>query len=797
MKKYKKGAALILTLFMLIIVSVFISLIFLISKNEINYFRASTLQSNYNQFLKETVDFVISPLILGNGQIYNPNFRRLQLPQDEFINIFNINDIQIPPNNIDIRIFLESNDRVRNLVLNIVRRSQAGSNLWIVSNVTIDALHIPQSGPIRERFPRYQLLVNTVLVRSNAQINNVNDFSNFVSQNLANIIWQGRARAVVVQRTPLNLAQNTGLFVKYSGLWVPFGANPFYNNLLGQGIDSCVGINDFYTILGDLSTPSVNVNNARFANAFDGQISTSKAGVTTIWQGTRPVPIIRGSSSTGYATISEQLNQFNQDNQEYSLRTSRLSEVNNNSSISNISGEIPGEATGNRVIDLDSISTDRTIIRIDPNQAAVVGQVVNGNQLGQIVTRGSGSLVEVLWPVDQNGNFVAINPNNGNDPNRQILNSYPPGYANVYIVPDGNILRLFAVGKYSGQLVPANELRNAIQPQSIASLFTSNGNMLEVDLDRLDNQQRVQLATIQVEGGNVVLSPSPSGNSTLSFNQNNRQVPFDLTVIATRLGNTDSLDNRRFYTNNNQGQPIQQDIGGWVLPGNNDFRPNNFMVNLGNNGLSYFVPNQHENSFDRRRQVTRALEGNVIIQDFNDQNLNGIRDNNERVGYVGFNMNANNTNSIRDKKGQGRINVISHNFVLLNYQARQQNRNNIREAGLAMDIISYRGSFQIMDEDSYRFLLDRGRFRRSESEAFLNNITTNDNLYWYGKYIGNFANIEGVLLQNGNVRGFDQVFLEASGANHLLPRTVRSDYVVLIRNRPVILFDIVQFQINR
>ncbi|MCS6955453.1 MAG: hypothetical protein NZM44_03780, partial [Candidatus Calescibacterium sp.] len=275
------------------------------------------------------------------------------------------------------------------------------------------------------------------------------------------------------------------------------------------------------------------------------------------------------------------------------------------------------------------------------------------------------------------------------------------------------------------------------------------------------------------------------------------------TVISTRFNNTDNIGNRMFYTQSTN-QPVDQRIGGWNLPGNGNFTPNNFTVNLGGpNGVNYVLPSQDSASYDRRRQVIRTLEGNVIIQDFNDQigtGQIGRIDNGENGGYVGFNI-SQTPNSINPRRAGGKLSILSHNFVLLNYQFRQNQRpvfngNNIR-AGLAADIISYRGSLQIVDEDSFRFLLDTGRFRRTEAENFLNNITTNDRLYWYGKYIGNFANVEGIMLQNGNVRGFGETTIDSSDYNPNLPRSTRRDYRVLINNRPIILFDVIQFQINK
>ncbi|MFN4220110.1 MAG: hypothetical protein ACK4GJ_04220 [bacterium] len=810
--KNKKGAALIITLFMLVIVSTFVSLIFLISKNEIKLYGKAREESKYTQYLKEAVDITISPLVMGRGDwVWNDSrYRSREIREDEFCEYFNnrLSDSNILTNNSGISLSIvreilnNPEERKKSFIINISRRIEPNSNVWVVSNVRGEASYI-QRLPVLP-VPEYELNINTIIVSNPNNINRgVDNFASFVNTVRNSIIWTGRARATVQQRTPYNVAGGSALFVKYAGLWVPFGANPFYTALTTQGIDSCVGLTDGYSILGDVATPNA-VQQERFINSFDRMIDTNKSGITTVWDGTNG-KIIRGGATTGYAEIAENLTTFNSANQDFSIRTNYNARVNNGEVNSNVNGRIPGEAlAGNNVVDLDSISPTRTTIRIAPpnNQAVVVGERVdgNGNLTGQIRTRQQGGgLVEVLWPLDQNGNPVPINPNNGNDPNRRILNSYPPGYANVYVVPEGNRLRIFAVGKYSGRKVPANELRGAISfSQGInINMQQENGTDLVIDLNGLTPQQRTALSTVHVEGGNVILMPSSSGDSTLWYgeNQNQRQ-PFDLTVIATRFRNTDDFGNRDFYVNpGNAQQGIDTRIGGWNINTNQPITPNNFTVNLGGNGISYVIPNQDPGTYDRRRQVLRALEGNVIIQDFHDNIGNGgvgRKENNERFGYVGGKIENNSV-----KREGGNFNILAHNFVILNYQSKKSNRNNIERAYLFADIVSYRGSLQIIDEDSYRFLLDTGRFRRQESENFLNLIVRDDDLYWYGRYIGNFANIEGVLLQNGTIRGFSTTTIESSGRNDALPRATRSDYRVRMNGRDVILYSVLRFEINR
>ncbi|MFN3996073.1 MAG: hypothetical protein ACK4GR_06065, partial [bacterium] len=442
--KNKKGAALIVTLFMLVIVSTFVSLIFLISKNEIKLFGKAREESKYTQYLKEAVDITISPLVMGRGDWVSTNpqiYQSKTSQRDEFCDFFNDPNNNIIQNNnvytdnsaisLNIKRDRESQGSV-SFIINISRRIEPNSNIWIVSNVRGVASYIDKNLPI----PEYELFVNTIIVSNPNNINNgvdnFTDFVNTVQNSINSIIWTGRARATVQQRTPYNVAGGSALFVKYAGLWVPFGANPFYTALTGQGIDSCVGLAEGYSILGDVVTPKSDGKKEKFKDAFDirsfdGWLSDTilnyrmrvqKSGITTVWNGTNG-KIIRGGASTGYAEINpHELGKFNPANQDFSIRTNYNARVISDSRAdSNVKGRIPGEALAdNNVVDLDSISNRRTTIRIAPpnNRAVVVGERVdgNGNLTGQIRTRPlGGGLVEVLWPLDQNGNPVPINPN--------------------------------------------------------------------------------------------------------------------------------------------------------------------------------------------------------------------------------------------------------------------------------------------------------------------------------------------------------------------------------------------------
>lgn len=872
MRKGKKGAALILTLFTLVIVSVFISLIFLISKNEINIFSSSRKESKYTQYIKETLDIIISPVLLGNGDLCATNhedtFRRNSFGgyMDEFITVFKqeLNTQRTPPYNnyisgnyvngyppeatifqdnnsgIDLTIIRDPGDNNSPISFSVIiyRRESPGSNIWVVNHSYVRSIYTRYNDRSRSDntvlpSTKYSVDINTIVLQANTNTIQINDFFEFVRQNSDRIIWQGRGRATIVQRSPYGAVQNAAMFVKFSGLWVPFGANPFSQDLINQGIDSCVGITVGYHILGEVVTPRAQ-RTENYMQAFDNSNNrTTKSGITTIWSGTPSLPIIRGRATTGYASIDpNNLQQFNPNQGEYSIRTHIFSTVTGGAVTSHIEGRIPGEGT-NQVVDFNSLPQRRKVtIRVDSNRAVLVGEDRN---TGQIITRSEGGgLIEIQWPM-RGGRFVSVNnlfpPNSGlSDAEKKymVLDQYPPGYANVYIVPEGNRLRIFAVGKYSGRKVPADELLQAIQlPQEVPkTIFERNreGDLV-VNLNNLTQEQRSVLSMIHVEGGNVILMPNSQGNTELYYqinqqnNQQNNRIPFDLTIVSTRLGNTDAWNNRNFYkeNNNDHNQHIDRNLGGWIIPvrrdqngreqNPNDFVPNGFTINLGDNGIRYALPGNDPQRHDRRRQIVRALEGNVIIQDFHDRIGQGrihMRDNQESLGYIGFKTIDNQPNMDRFQRVGGRFTIISHNFVILNYQVNdndQQRRNQRGQtirARLAADIVTYRGNLQIIDADMYRFLLDTGRQKSGEANEFLQNIVTNDKLYWYGKYVSNFASVEGVMLPDQRtIRGFSETSMQASDYNYYLPRATRKDFRVRINGRYVILFDIEKFEINK
>lgn len=149
-----------------------------------------------------------------------------------------------------------------------------------------------------------------------------------------------------------------------------------------------------------------------------------------------------------------------------------------------------------------------------------------------------GGLIEMIWPTDNNNNFMPIN-----DTSRNIVNSYPPKYATVYLVPEGNQLRIFAVGGYSKRKVNYKELLKNIpnlpgkvgQDQVDNNKAKAQNDEIIIDLNKLDKTERVSLAAIHVNGGNVVIMPNGSGKNGLYYIENNQPKPFDLTVIATRF----------------------------------------------------------------------------------------------------------------------------------------------------------------------------------------------------------------------------------------------------------------------
>jgi type II secretory pathway component PulK len=65
-KKNNKGAALIIVLFTLVIVSVFMSLMYSVSRKQILSETKERQASLYSQYLRTTLDLLVSPLIMGN-----------------------------------------------------------------------------------------------------------------------------------------------------------------------------------------------------------------------------------------------------------------------------------------------------------------------------------------------------------------------------------------------------------------------------------------------------------------------------------------------------------------------------------------------------------------------------------------------------------------------------------------------------------------------------------------------------------------------------------------------------------
>jgi hypothetical protein len=208
--------------------------------------------------------------------------------------------------------------------------------------------------------------------------------------------------------------------------------------------------------------------------------------------------------------------------------------------------------------------------------------------------------------------------------------------------------------------------------------------------------------------------------------------------------------------------------------------------------------------------VVRALEGNVIINNFRDNDYD-FKNINESVGFVGYNYNngayerfikvrVNNNEVTVPLKP---INIVSQNFVILNYQDKNYNSNNFY---LSANIITTRGSLTIPDRDIYRWLMDSGRFNVNEyndtNNGFINYIIKDKTLKWYGKYIANFSSVEGVVnpANNQEILGFSNVQLTASDHEDLgkgMPIVNRQDWYITIGSKKVILYDIVRFELNK
>lgn len=767
-RKNDKGAALIIVLFTLVIVSVFMSLMYAVSRKQILSETKERQSSLYSQYIKTTLDIVVSPLIMGNADnTSNDDFAITNVP-----NIPNIIILNWSGN-------VQNNGYTFDLYYSLGNNQNNNNNLWILNRINIIRRRINNVLTI---IPTYDMTINTVV----AQLNNqpTGSFDNIVSAlNNNQIKYSGRAIATVVQRTPYNISTNTALFVKHPMMWVPFAADPFVALNSVNNIDKSVGITNGYEIKGDLSTPNLNPNDvfSAFRNVSNSPaINTS--GLTGVWDGTTPDRLVSGGSATGYVNVFVNQNNLANAN-DFSIKNYKTKDVNNNNAYNN--GKIPG-ADNNGNIDLFKINNNqRVTININDSRAILVGSNSNGE-----ITRApaTGGLIEMIWPTDNNNNFM---PNN--DTARAIVNSYPPKYATVYIVPEGDKLRIFAVGGYSKRKVNVNSLLSNINniPTNGRTVDTTNNEII-IDLNRLNDTERNTLAAINVNGGNLVIMPNNSNNNALYYVENNQPKPFDLTVIATRFGNTDNLNNRSFYDTNSQN-----DLGSWSIP--NNFNPNDGQISLGGSGARYIIPSESDTNWDNRKQVVRALEGNVIIQNFRDNNFDFRQQSNENNGFIGYN----NNNGQRFITVNNRpvpikpINVLSQNYVILNYQ-----NNSLNDHYLSANIIAYKGSLTIPDRDIYRWLMDGGRFNNNEYDSFQNLIVSDKNLVWYGKYISNFASVEGVVDPNNPSRiiGFSNVSMTASDNSDLgkgMPPVKRKDWFITINGKMVILYDIVRFEINK
>jgi len=805
-KKNNKGAALIIVLFTLVIVSVFMSLMYSVSRKQILSETKERQASLYSQYLRTTLDLLVSPLIMGDYNNTDRNNGDFSLVNQGWI-------VQANGNNI---IFVGNPNPLGNIIngysFDIYYRINNTNNLWALSNVNIKTRRTNNFFTI---IPTYDITINTVVAELNNDPNG--DFNNVIGGlDNSQIRYSGRALATVVQRSPYNISTNTAMFVKHQMMWNPFGADPFVAlnspNNRADNIDRCVGLTDGYDIKGDLSAPNLNANDLN--NAFrvdEGRSALNTSGFTGVWDGTRDNSrLISGGSSTGYVNIYVNSNNLTSAS-DFSIKTynTKKYDPNGNSTAAN-EGKLPG-TDNNGNIDLSKINNGQMVrININSNNAVLVGSNANGE-----ITRRpqNGGLIEMVWPTDNNNRFMDIN----NDTTKAIVNSYPPKYATVYLVPNGNELTIFAVGGYSKQKVNVDILlRNIQNLPSNGRTVDPNNNEIRINLNRLTRHERESLMAIHVNGGNVVVMPNGPNNNGLYYfennNTNNPPNPFDLTVISTRFANTDSLTNRNFY----QDTGAAGDLGGWDLsrlPQN--FDPNDpsrgGRVNLGSgsNQVTYILPTTSNDKWDNRRQVVRALEGNVIINNFRDNDYD-FKNTNERVGFVGYDdINGKRFRNINYGNGQSinlnfkPINIVSQNFVVLNYQDKNYNSNNFY---LSANIITTRGSLTIPDRDIYRWLMDGGRFNVNEyndpNNGFISYTIKDKTLKWYGKYIANFSSVEGVVNPNNQneILGFSNVQLTAAEHEDLgkgMPIVNRQDWYITIGGKRIILYDIVRFELNK
>jgi hypothetical protein len=194
--------------------------------------------------------------------------------------------------------------------------------------------------------------------------------------------------------------------------------------------------------------------------------------------------LISGGSNTGYVNVYVNSNNLTSAS-DFSIKSYNTKKYDPNNSTGANEGKLPG-TDNNGNIDLSKINNGQMVrININSNNAVLVGSNANGE-----VTRRpqNGGLIEMVWPTDPNNNNNFM-PNN--DTTRAIVNSYPPKYATVYIVPNGNELTIFAVGGYSKQKVNVNTLLNNIQnlPSNGRTIDTNN-NEIRIDLNRLTRAER-------------------------------------------------------------------------------------------------------------------------------------------------------------------------------------------------------------------------------------------------------------------------------------------------------------------
>lgn len=478
-KKNNKGAALIIVLFTLVIVSVFMSLMYAVSRKQILSETKERQASLYSQYLRTTIDLLVSPLIMGNSNNTDTNNGDFSLVNQGWIVQANGNNIIFAGN--------PSGDIINGYRFDIYYRINNTNNLWALSNVNI--VRRRRDGALTI-IPTYDITINTVVAQLN---NNPNGNFNNVIGGLSNsqIRYSGRALATVVQRTPYNISTNTAMFVKHQMMWNPFGADPFVALNYANNIDKCVGLTDGYDIRGDLSAPNLNDNdlnandlNNRPFRVDAGRSALNTSGFTGVWYGTNSNSrLISGGSNTGYVNIYVNSNNVNSNNltaaSDFSIKTynTKKYDPNGNSTAAN-EGKLPG-TDNNGNIDLSKINNGQMVrININSNNAVLVGSNANGEVT---IRPQNGGLIEMVWPTDNNNSFM---PNN--DTTKAIVNSYPPKYATVYLVPNGNELTIFAVGGYSKQRVDVGTLLSNIPNlPSYGRTIDNTRNEIRINLNEL------------------------------------------------------------------------------------------------------------------------------------------------------------------------------------------------------------------------------------------------------------------------------------------------------------------------